>query len=234
MKIIPVIDLLNGIVVHARKGDRKNYQAIQSSISDSCKPLDIVAALYEHYHFQELYIADLNAIQKTGNHNFEAIISISQHYPDLKLWIDAGVNDAANLAMWAQRNFNVILGTENFSDLDNFLQIKKALGSDFVLSLDFMPDGYIGPPELIEGTQHWPKDVILMSLAHVGAGNGTNTELIAKFRQHSMGFNLYAAGGVRNIDDINLLRASGIHGALVASALHEKRLSKHALDSLNQ
>jgi len=234
MKIIPVIDLLNGIVVHARKGDRKNYQAIQSSISTSSKPLDIVAALYEHYPFQELYIADLNAIQKTGNHNFEAITSISQHYPELKLWIDAGVNDTANLAMWAQRNFNVILGTENFSDLDNFLQIKKALNSDFILSLDFMPDGYIGPPELIEDTQHWPKDVILMSLAHVGAGNGTNTELITKFRQHSMGFNLYTAGGVRNIDDINLLRASGIHGALVASALHDKRISKHDLDNLNQ
>jgi len=234
MKIIPVIDLLNGIVVHARKGDRKNYQAIQSSISASSKPLDIVAALYEYYPFQELYIADLNAIQQTGNNNYEAIISISQHYPDLKLWIDAGVNDTVNLAIWAQRNFNVILGTENFSDLDNFLQSKNALGSGFVLSLDFMPDGYKGPPELISDTQHWPKDVILMSLAHVGAGNGPNTDLIAKFRQHSEGFNIYAAGGVRNIDELKMLRASGIHGALIASALHDKRISKHDIDSLSQ
>jgi len=234
MKIIPVIDLLNGIVVHARRGDRKNYQAIQSSISASSKPLDIVAALYEHYPFQELYIADLDAIQKTGNNNFEAITSISQHYPDIKLWIDAGVNDTANIAMWAQRNFNVILGTENFSDLDNFLQTKKALNSGFVLSLDFMPDGYKGPPELMEDTQHWPEDVILMSLAHVGAGNGTNAELTAGFRQHSNRFNLYAAGGVRDIDDLKMLRASGFHGALLASALHGRHISKHDLDSLSQ
>ena len=53
MQIIPVIDLLNGVVVHAQRGDRKNYQPIQSALTTSHQPLDIVAALLEIYPFKE-------------------------------------------------------------------------------------------------------------------------------------------------------------------------------------
>jgi len=234
MQIIPVIDLLNGAVVHAKKGDRKNYQAIQSLISESSKPLDIVTGLLEYYPFQQLYIADLNAIQKLGNHNLDVIKSIALHYPNLKIWVDAGISNTSELRLWTNCNFNVILGSENFSDLDNFLEIKKHLNSDFVLSLDFMPDGYRGPLELIENEKYWPKNVILMSLAQVGANLGANLELLEKFKQHNKEFNLYAAGGVRNMDDIAILKQLGIYGVLIASALHNKQISADEVGSLNQ
>ena len=234
MQIIPVIDLLNGTVVHAKKGDRKNYQAIQSSISKSSKSLDIVSALLEFYPFQQLYIADLNAIQKIGNNNFAEINGISQQYPDLKLWIDAGIGQISDLNLWNDRNFNVILASENFYDLDNFLNIKAHLTSDCILSLDFMPDGYHGPSELLTETQYWPKDVILMSLAHVGANQGINPNLLTQFKQHTTEFNLYAAGGVRNLDDLIMLKQAGIQGALIASALHSQQIMKDDLSALQK
>lgn len=234
MQLIPVIDLLNGTVVHAKKGDRKNYQPIQSLISDSSNPLDVVTALLQYYPFQQLYIADLNAIQKIGDHNFKVIQSIAQRYPALKLWIDAGIKNTSQLASWRGSNFNVILGSENFSDLDKFLEIKNHLNDDFTLSLDFMPDGYCGPLELIENADYWPNDVILMSLAQVGANQGPNLALLAKFKTYSEKFNLYSAGGVRNIDDLNLLKAAGIHGALIASALHSKQIPAEQIASLSQ
>lgn len=234
MQIIPVIDLLNGTVVHAKKGDRQNYHAIQSLISNSSKPLDIVAALLKYHPFKQLYIADLNAIQKTGSNNLGVIKSIAQQHPDLDLWVDAGINNTPELALWTGYNFNVILGSENFSDLDNFLEIKKHLNSDFVLSLDFMPDGYRGPLKLIESTHYWPKNVILMSLAQVGANLGVNLELLEKFKQHNKEFNLYAAGGVRNMSDLAILRQLGIYGVLIASALHSKQISADEVESLNQ
>jgi phosphoribosylformimino-5-aminoimidazole carboxamide ribotide isomerase len=234
MQLIPVIDLLNGTVVHAKKGDRKNYQPIQSLISDSSDPMDVVTALLQYYPFQQLYIADLNAIQKIGDTNFKVIHSIAQRYPALKLWIDAGINNTAELASWSHSNFNVILGSENFSDLDNFLEIKKHLGADFVLSLDFMPDGYCGPSALIENANYWPENVILMSLADVGANQGPNLVLLAKFKTYSEKFNLYSAGGVRNIDDLNLLKTAGIHGTFIASALHSKQISADEIVCLSQ
>lgn len=234
MQLIPVIDLLDGMVVHAKKGARKNYLPIQSLLSDSSKPLDIVAAILEYYPFKQLYIADLNAIQKIGNNNLEVIKSIAQLYPALTLWIDAGINHASELAFWAHRNFNVILGSENFSGLDNFLEIKKRMNSDFVLSLDFMPDGYHGPLELIESTHYWPKNVILMALAQVGANSGTNLELLENFKRHNKTFNLYAAGGIRNIDDVAILKKLGIYGTLIASALHSKQISADEIKNLIQ
>jgi len=234
MQLIPVIDLLNGTVVHAKKGDRKNYQPIQSLISDSSNPLDVVAALLQYFPFQQLYIADLNAIQKIGNNNSKVIKSIARHYPALKVWIDAGIDNTSQLAFWTDCNFNVILGSENFSDLDKFLEIKNHLDSNFTLSLDFMPDGYSGPAELIENANYWPNDVILMSLAQVGANQGPNLALLAKFKTHSEKFNLYSAGGVRNIDDLTLLKAAGIQGALIASALHSKQISSDEIACLSQ
>ena len=234
MQIIPVIDLLNGTVVHAKKGDRKNYQAIQSSISKSSKPLDVVSALLEFYPFQQLYIADLNAIQKIGNNNFAEINSISQQYPNLKIWIDAGIGHISELSDWNDRNFNVILASENFSDLDNFLNTKGHLASDCILSLDFMPDGYRGPPELLIETRHWPKNVILMSLAHVGANQGVNVELLTRFKRYAAQFNLYAAGGARNLNDLIMLKQAGVCGALVATALHNQQILADDINSLAQ
>ena len=91
MQIIPVIDLLNGAVVHAQQGQRHTYQPIKSLLTHSSKPLDIVAALLNVYPFSQLYIADLNAIQQSGD-NFNVIRTIAQKFPQLKLWIDAGIH----------------------------------------------------------------------------------------------------------------------------------------------
>jgi len=234
MQIIPVIDLLDDTVVHAKKGDRKNYHAIQSLISNSSKPLDIVAALLKYHPFKQLYIADLNAIQKTGSNNLEVIKNIAQHYPDLELWIDAGINNTPELALWTGYNFNVILGSENFSNLDNFINIRKLLDSNFVLSLDFMPGGYHGPLELLHHTEYWPENVILMSLSYVGANQGPDLELIDKFRQHSQQHKLYSAGGIRNTADLYSLQQAGIYGALVATALHSKQILQDELCYLAQ
>ncbi len=236
MQIIPVIDLLNGTVVHARKGERHRYQAIQSLLTHSSKPLDIVAALLEYFPFRQLYIADLDAIQKHNDtdNNFHVIEAITKRYPNLKLWIDAGISNNKELDLWSNINASMILGTENFSTMQEYLTVKESIKTQCILSLDFMPHGYQGPIELIEATSHWPKDVIMMSLSHVGSGLGINTELLNKFKHHTGKTNLYAAGGVRTIDDLNFLKQQGIHGALIATALHQKQIAPRQIASLSQ
>jgi phosphoribosylformimino-5-aminoimidazole carboxamide ribotide isomerase len=224
MFIIPVIDLLNGAVVHAKKGERANYQAVQSQLTNSSDPLIITEALLKHCPSQHLYIADLNAIQKTGQHHLTLIQEIARQHPTIKLWVDAGIADLDDLTMWSGHHFNLILGSENFSNLENFQKVSSSIKTEFVLSLDFMRHGYQGPAELIDTTQYWPKDVILMSLAHVGSNAGIDVPLLERFIQHNDKFNLYAAGGVRNSEDIKLLKNMGINGALVASALHNKQI----------
>nr|WP_294841026.1 HisA/HisF-related TIM barrel protein [uncultured Methylotenera sp.] len=242
MQIIPVIDLLNGIVVHAKKGERLRYQAIASALTPSSQPLDIVAALMALSPFQQLYIADLNAIQKLPNtqndsqqNNLSVITAIAQHYPNLTLWVDAGISNQAELDLWASLPIKLILGSENFCSIEQYLAISQAIGTQSILSLDFMPTGYQGPQELLASNTYWPQEVIVMSLAHVGANQGVNQALLAQLKAQAGGdFNLYAAGGVRDIADLNALSALGIHGALIATALHSKQLTQQQLASLQQ
>ena len=237
MQIIPVIDLLDGAIVHAKKGERQRYQPIKSLLTSSNKPLDIVSALLDIYSFQQLYIADLNAIQKIENvytTNFSVIEAIAKRFPHLKLWIDAGVSNITELNIWQKLGANIVLGTENFASLSNFLSIKNQLNSQFVLSQDFMPHGYQGPTELLTNIEHWPQDVIVMSLANVGTNQGADVALIKKVVAMATEKNVYAAGGIRHTEDLILLNELGVHGALVATALHQKQLTYQHLKNLYQ
>lgn len=232
MQIIPVIDLLNGVVVHAKKGDRQHYQAIQSSLTKSSQPLDIVSALLDLHPFEQLYIADLNAIQKLKKNdtsNYNVIESITQQFPHLKLWVDAGISNSTELNIWQKLDIRLVLGSENFAHLSNFTSLNH--DNDFVLSLDFMPQGYQGPIELLTHQEYWPQDVIVMSLDSVGANQGVNSDLLNAIVAKANGFNIYAAGGVRGSEDLVTLKKMGVHGALVATALHLGQLSKQELSA---
>ena len=44
LKVIPVIDILNGIVVHAVRGKRREYQPLQSILCKSVEPLEVAKA----------------------------------------------------------------------------------------------------------------------------------------------------------------------------------------------
>jgi phosphoribosylformimino-5-aminoimidazole carboxamide ribotide isomerase len=63
VKIIPVIDVLGGRVVHAVRGRRKEYQPLKSTLCASTDPVDVAAAL-KALGFGELYVADLDAITR--------------------------------------------------------------------------------------------------------------------------------------------------------------------------
>jgi len=233
MQVIPVIDLLNGIVVHAKKGDRQHYQAIQSSLTTSSQPLDIISTLLDLHPFEQLYIADLNAIQKLEKGdtvNYNVIESITQQFPHLKLWVDAGISNNIELSIWEKLNIRIVLGSENFTHLSRFTSLSH--NKDFVLSLDFMPGGFQGPIELLSQQEYWPLDVIVMSLENVGANQGVNSELLKEMVSKANGCNIYAAGGVRGSEDITILKNIGVHGALIATALHQGQLSKPELNKI--
>lgn len=224
MFIIPVIDLLNGRVVHAKHGDRANYQPIQSPLCSSSDPLAVANALLTHYPCDHLYIADLNAIQKLTGHHLDMIQQIARQHPHVSIWVDAGIANLQDLNMWSDHHFNLILGSENFSSLDNFLAVSSKLNKQFVLSLDFMPQGYQGPPALIENPQYWPDRVIVMALSKVGSSSGLEVALLEQFKVYTAQFEIFAAGGVRNLDDLKFLKKIGMQGALVASALHQQAI----------
>ena len=66
-RIIPVMDLMRGQVVHGVAGQRNKYRPISSSLVDGANPLDVASAFQKLFGVEELYIADLDAIMGRGN-----------------------------------------------------------------------------------------------------------------------------------------------------------------------
>jgi phosphoribosylformimino-5-aminoimidazole carboxamide ribotide isomerase len=231
MEIIPVIDLLNGCVVHARHGDRQHYLPIRSSLCGGNEPLAIVRALLELYPFRQLYIADLDAIQKRGNHR-RVVSDIQNSYPHLEIWLDAGLVCQQDLHPWHGLNVTWVIGSESLSTLNDYMNLKQLCGRNYSLSLDFAATGYEGPAELLHSPVQWPDTIIAMTLTHVGSNLGPDFALLTELRDRKPGQKIYAAGGVRHIQDLQQLKAMGIQGALVASALHTAEVSATELNGL--
>src|ERR1700728_4537920 len=58
LQVIPVIDLMDGEVVHARRGHRGSYGRLESPLSPTSDPVDVIRGLLSVYPFPTLYVAD--------------------------------------------------------------------------------------------------------------------------------------------------------------------------------
>jgi phosphoribosylformimino-5-aminoimidazole carboxamide ribotide isomerase len=224
MEIIPVIDLMHGNVVHARLGLRQLYSPIQSTLCKSSAPSAIVDALIELYPFKRLYIADLDAINGLGHH-LDTIMQIQDHYPDLEIWLDAGISNIEGLSTWQSINLTHVIGSENITTATDFVAIGRNLAGNFVLSLDFNQKGFLGCPELENQTRYWPDKVIVMDLKQVGSEQGPAAQRLESIKKQAGNKKIFAAGGIRNNADLVQLATLSISGALVATALHNGNLS---------
>jgi uncharacterized protein related to proFAR isomerase len=108
--------------------------------------------------------------------------------------------------------------------------VLAALGPDgFVLSLDYRGGRLLGNPEIERRIELWPNRLILMTLDRVGTGGGPDIDSLRRLRERAASRAVFAAGGVRSEADIIALEEAGIAGALVATALHDGRLSPAVL-----
>jgi phosphoribosylformimino-5-aminoimidazole carboxamide ribotide isomerase len=231
LELIPVVDLLGGQVVHARKGQRSHYRPLQSSLCEGSQPETIVGALLALHPFRTLYIADLDAIQRRGSH-VDTIVRIRRHFPALELWVDAGIGDEQTLAQWIDKRLGVpVIGSETMADAHLIVVAQeRCRPRSPILSLDFMGDSFQGPAELLSRpADYWPRQILAMNLARVGSELGPDLALISRLMAAAPKRKVYAAGGVRGVADLEDLQRIGAAGALIASALHDGRLGPEQL-----
>jgi HisA/HisF family protein len=230
MEIIPVIDLKGGQAVRARMGQRELYRPIETPLARTSDPLDVTRGLLSVFPFRTLYVADLDAIEGTGN-NDAVLARLRNAHPALELWIDNGVAE-----LTAARRFldavpaRLVLGSEAQRDAALVAGLKD--DPRVILSLDFRSDAFVGPPPLLAQPDLWPAHIIVMTLARVGSGSGPDVARLRDIRARAANAALYAAGGVRNASDLAALKRDGITGALVASSLHAGELTRADLDAL--
>jgi phosphoribosylformimino-5-aminoimidazole carboxamide ribotide isomerase len=71
-----------------------------------------------------------------------------------------------------------------------------------------------------------------MTLARVGAREGPDLSRVAEVVARAGARRVYAAGGVRDANDLEALRRSGAAGALVATALHAGTITAGDLEMI--
>jgi phosphoribosylformimino-5-aminoimidazole carboxamide ribotide isomerase len=230
MEVIPVIDLKEGTVVHARMGQRALYRPIETPLARGSDPIDVVAGLMSIYPFATFYVADLDAIGGIGD-NRVAVARVKGAFPQLTLWIDSGIADLGTAIDWLQQGLGLlVLGSETQSDAA--LAYHLCENRNVVLSLDFRGAEFQGPPALLSETGAWPQRVITMTLDRVGSHGGPDLGRLQAIKAIAAGRDIYAAGGVRDGKDLRTLAQAGIAGALIASSLHNGRITTADLQRL--
>ena len=221
MTIIPVIDLAAGRVVHARAGQRAEYQPLVASFADSSDPGAVITALVSLYRFDTVYVADLDAIEGRSDQR-SVVRGLMAAFPQLDFWLDAGTDTLDITGSLANDHLRAVIGSENH-DRDQLSTAVKAR-PDCLLSLDYRHDSLLGDPRLLENPELWPRDVIIMTLDQVGSDAGPDTGRIQSTRQLAPDHNYFAAGGVRDDHDLSVLADIPVTGALVATALHAGKI----------
>ncbi|HEY1067965.1 MAG TPA: HisA/HisF-related TIM barrel protein [Pirellulales bacterium] len=97
MLVVPVLDLLGGVVVRGIAGRRETYRPIESPLVSSARPAEVATALRETFGLTTLYVADLDAIAGRPPH-VEACAELQRL--GFSLWLDAGLADGRDAARW--------------------------------------------------------------------------------------------------------------------------------------
>jgi phosphoribosylformimino-5-aminoimidazole carboxamide ribotide isomerase len=235
MHIIPVLDLLKGQIVRGVAGQRQNYRPVVSKLTASSAPLDVARAFRDHFNLTELYLADLDAIGGSA----PALATYEQLQLDgFALWVDAGLRQARGAERLAQAGVGrIIAGLETMQSVEEVDNLCQRFGPErIIFSLDLKD----GNPLSAAGA--WPardadaiarevvargvRRLVVLDLARVGVGGGTTTdELCARLVAAHAGVEVVTGGGVRDAADLWRLAPLGVWGALVASALHDGRIT---------
>src|SRR5262245_32817290 len=133
MQVIPVIDLSEGRVVHARRGQRELYQPLRSPLCAGSEPVAVVEGLLRLYPFGVLYAADLDAIQGKGD-NRSALSAIGSAFPGLSTWLDAGFASEVACRDWlATGTGQLVLGSEAQADTGLLERLSRSRDVDRVI-----------------------------------------------------------------------------------------------------
>ncbi|ADG12744.1 hisA/hisF family protein [Methanocaldococcus infernus ME] len=206
MEIVPVIDIMKGLAVSGKGGERSKYRPLTSILSPNPNPIEL-AKIYKDYGVSRIYIADLDKIMGVGD-NFDIIKSIDF----INKMVDVGVRDREDYEK-AKSLGEPIVGTETVREL--------GLLKEAIVSLDFK-DGKLLNYNLEDILNYLGEknEVIVLDISSVGTGRGINRELIRNIRE-LIDNPLYVGGGLKDIRDLEFCYSLDIDGVLIGTAIHK-------------
>ncbi len=240
MKVIPVIDIMRGVAVHARRGERSAYRPIRSVLLQGADPVALLRAYRETLACDVVYIADLDAIMSSGD-NLAVIAQMAASEPQLELLVDAGIHNVPQARRLLDAGAKkVVLASESLTGLSAASGLLAALGAErTLLSLDLKAQEVTWRHPSTESKDPIAtasrllslgfRETILLEMDRIGAGSGADAVLLDRIATAAPGMRFIVGGGIASVAEIALLQRAGASGVLLATALHSGTITRDDL-----
>lgn len=223
MKIFPAIDLYGGQAVRLYKGD---YD--QMTVYDP-EPLHTVRK-FEAAGARHLHLVDLEGAKTGQTTNLPTIEKLAAS-TGLFIEVGGGIRTMDTVRRYLEAGASrVILGTAAVTDPDFTARAVADYGEKIAVGAD-LKDGKVAIKGWLETSQDtWEvffekmqalgvKTIICTDISKDGAMQGTNRDLYRQLTQR-FAMDIIASGGVSSLEDIQALKAAGVHGAIIGKAYY--------------
>ena len=242
--LVGVIDLKEGLAVHAVKGQRQHYRPVNIGVAgrvgDATDGPHAGApkALADHYWslgLRRLYVADLDGMVhgQVQTATLEHLLSDANRWVEVLL--DLGCQASATrglrrIAAYLEQSgasHRLILATESAERIERLQRFAESIPVDrLLIGLDYREGVFIaasGDEELwlAAARRLGLAGAVVLDVASVGTGDSRHAaNHCRRIRSLDARLKLYSGGGIRSADDVKALRACGCDRFLVATALH--------------
>ena len=220
IEIVPVLDLIGNQAVSGKSGNRSTYTPLNTIYAPNSDPLNIANGL-ELNGAKEIYIADLDLIEKQGN-NLYKIKDVNTVLP---VMLDCGIRDFESFKFYLDFAYKLIVATETIESIDEMRKIFNTFPRErIVVSVD-IKDGQLYSNNLDMNLEEFrdvlreldPNEIILLNISDVGTGNGYDIRFLDDFKEFK---DKIIIGGGINQEDLEPLERYGVKKALIGTALH--------------
>jgi len=238
MEIIPAIDIIDGKCVRLSQGD---YE--QKTIYNE-NPLE-VAKQFEQAGLTRLHLVDLDGAKASHIVNHKTLQDIAKH---TKLQIDFGggikTDEDIKIAFDSGAK-QITAGSIAVKSRDTVLRWLDKYGAEKIILGADVKDGMIAVSGWQEKSSidlfgflrdyvaHGIKYVVCTDISKDGMLQGSSIELYKKILQQFPALKLIASGGVSDLNELNVLSETGLHGAIIGKAIYEGRISLENLAKFN-
>lgn len=244
MNIIPAIDLRNGKCVRLLKGDfdqETEYSSNPVEIGRQFSALDVA----------DLHIVDLDGAL-TGTQRNRHIVSELVSESGLQVQVGGGIRSRDDVQDWLGKGVaRCVVGSLAVREPDLVMSWLDEFGAEaIVIALDVRIEAAGRPVLTTQGwteetdTSLWEclddfekagaKHILCTDVLRDGTLTGPNFDLYVDILNRYPALQLQASGGVRNIDDLELLRELGVPAAISGKALLDGRITAEEIRAFRQ
>ena len=227
MTILPAIDIKEGRCVRLLRGDFSTACQVAEDCLQTARSFERAGASWIH-------MVDLDGARDARPKNSALFLEVAER-TGLQVELGGGIRTMETVDWYLSRGIcRVILGSAALSDPELVRRAVKCHGERIAVGIDAR-DGMVAAEGWLNASSvHYldlaravesagVKTIIFTDISRDGTLSGPSLEQLARL-QESVSCDVIASGGIRTIEDIRVLKAMGLAGAICGKSVYEGTL----------